>query len=150
MSLTPEEAIDEIMALFKAGWDAGSVTITAVTISEPPFVDWPDVAGDVPPSEGPWARIRAEHTDGSQRTLAPAGSRKFERLGLVTVQVFAPAGRGSTLGLQLGNIALNCFEGVTTAGGIWFRNAALKGPLPRKDQYAQVNVTADFVYDVHK
>lgn len=143
-----EQATDAILAAFKAEWDANAPAVNGGVIPE---VEWPliryDEAKD--PRDGAWARIVVRHTSGDQRSLGETGGRKFERAGLVSVQVFTPvAQRGSTLGQRLGKVALDAFEGRDIAG-VFFRRAALREAGPQAN-WDQVNVTAEFTYDVLK
>lgn len=149
---TPEEARDYILDKFKAAWDANAGQFNGGTV---PDVEWPNVPiseddkGHMSKGNKPWARVRVQHNSGEQRTLAEKPNRRFTRRGLVTVQVFAPAGkRGLVTGDRLGNVALDAFEGEET-GDVWFRNAVLR-EVGVDGAWYQVNVVAEFEYDATK
>jgi hypothetical protein len=143
MSHTLEEAKDLMLARFKEQWDAD----TTAAVGEVPPVEWPNVrSGSFPPKDGYWARITIAHNGGGQSTLGGIGYRKFERTGLVLVQVFAPAGaQGVTPVDQLGKIARDAFEG-KKAGEVWFRNVRLSEVPPDGGPWVQNNVVAEFSY----
>lgn len=143
-----EQASDLILATFRDAWDANA---PAVTGGEVPEVEWPGVTYPDPKSREPkpWARIVVRHTSGDQRSFGEDGNRRFDRQGIVSVQVFTPvAERGLTLGQRLGKVALDAFEG-RGIDGVYFRRAALR-EAGQTAHWDQVNITAEFTYDVLK
>lgn len=147
MSLpTFTEARDEILGLLKTAWDAGTPALNSGQVVR---MEWPGVVQPTaPPADAPYARPAIRHGRGAQRTLGTVGNRRFTRIGLVTVQVFAPISRGGGLSLaeSLGIIARDAFEGVGTASGIWFRNVRIQ-EIGADDIWQQFNVIAEFEYD---
>jgi hypothetical protein len=140
MSLTRIEAIDEIFALFKAAWD---------TTGYGDRVKYDNVASKSVPPEGtnPWARVVLRHGASSQATLAnEAGRRRFRRTGVLTIQIFILPGIGLTGDADLPTIVRNAFEGVTSSGGIIFRDVAIN-EIGSDGDYFQTNVVAFFEYD---
>lgn len=140
MSLTRKEAIDEIGALFKAAWD---------TTGYGTRVKYDNVGTtSVPPADQvPWARVSLRHVTSRQASLAGAnGTRRFRRTGVLTVQVFEPPGRGLSGGTDLAKIVQDAFEGITSPGGVIFRDVAINEVGPDGDFY-QTNVVAFFEYD---
>jgi hypothetical protein len=145
---TNEDARDYILAKFKTAWDANAAAVNGGTVPE---VEWPNIPTSRPLSEGnePWARIVVKHTLGSQRSLGEKPNRRFQRDGIVLVQVFVPAAkRGLVTGDRLGNVALDAFEG-EESGDVWFRDAVL-AEIGVDGNWYQFNVTATFEYDVVK
>ena len=145
-----ETATDAVLTLFKEHWD---LTIEDVTPGYTPKIEWPNVREEETKASSEtdkaWARIIVRHTSGGQRTLGEDKCRRFERRGLVSVQLFAPvAQRGLTLAHRLGKVASDAFEG-KEADGVWFRDVVLREVGPDAHWY-QVNVTAEFVYEVVK
>lgn len=143
-----EQAADVVLGTFRAAWIASAPGVNG---GELPDVEWPGIKYPDPKSREPkaWARIVCRHTQASQRSLGPEGQRKFDREGIVSVQVFTPVGeRGLTLGQRLGKVALDAFEG-RDIDGVFFRRAALREAGPDA-HWDQVNVTAEFTYDVVK
>ncbi len=145
-SLDHDAAANAIQARFKIQWDADSA---AVAGSIPP-VEWDNLEPLIPPS-APWARVNVEHNLGNQASMGETGNRLFDRLGLVTVQIFIVRGQGVTLARQLGNIAVNAFEGKTAGPDqeIWFRNVRFNEIGP-SDKWFQANVIAEFEYSTLK
>lgn len=145
--MTPTEAYDAILRPFGKAWREETPALNG---GEEPAVDWPNVIREGPPlydGNEPWARVTVRHTEGEQHSLGQKGGRIFERKGVITVQVFVPAGkRGLELAGLLGTVALNAFEGVKTPEGVVFHRVTYKDVGPDGAWY-QVNVTAAFEYD---
>lgn len=140
-----ETSRNEIQALFNVAWLANAGTVVGGTV--PPIL-WDGLdAGSPPPVTAPHARFFCRHTDGKQGSLGGIGARQFDRMGLVTVQVFVPLtiSRALLLSGNLAKIARDAYEGVGTASGIWFRNVKLREIGPDRGLY-QTNVTAEFEY----
>jgi hypothetical protein len=145
MSLTLQEASDEIQGLF---WDAWRALAPAANGGDLPAVQWPGVEDEPTPADKPFARFTMRHNTTRGQTLAPPGSRRFTRPGVLTVQVFAPtaAGGGLSLAQSLAIIARNAYEGVGTSSGIWFRNSRVQY-IGVSGAWHQMNVTHEFEYD---
>lgn len=145
MSLTITEARDEILALLKAAWDAGSPS-QGLTLMYPDVkISKPEAASN---GEAPaWARAQVQHASGSQATLANhEGQSRFRRSGIVTVQIFTPFGTGLVLADQLATIVKNAFEGVQTPSGVIFRDVT-PNEIGEDGPWFNVNVLAQFEYD---
>jgi hypothetical protein len=140
MTATIAQAIDEIHGIFKTAWDADSSSQNVPVL-------YSDVS-DEPPVSGAWARITISHSSSFQATLSSdSGTRRYRRVGTVTVEVYTPTGGGRVLSTTLSTIAKNAFEGVTTAPGqVIFRNARLIEVGQEGNKY-HVNILADFEYD---
>jgi len=147
MTSTPT-ARDEMLALFRVAWEANSPALNGGTA---PRIYWQrnEVAeADKPQSDEAWARVTVQHNEAGQRTLGQTGNRRFDRVGVITVQVFTSQKEdpdGSVLE-ALGIIARDAFEGNTTSSDVWFRNVRLQETDP-DDPWWQLNVLADFSYD---
>lgn len=136
MSLTLTQARDEMMAVFHAAWD---------TTGHDVF--YTDQGGPGPSDRDPWARVLVQHNIGFEASLRGAEqTRKYRREGLITVQLFTPAGDSLSSADTLGKLILDAFEGKKTPGGAWFRNARYNEVGPDGDFY-QCNVLVDFEYD---
>ncbi len=138
MSLTRTQARDEILALFKASWEAQPAPI--------PTVLYDDKAPAPTSGDKAWARVSVLHNDGDQQTLGEVGNRRFNRLGIVIVQVFTPFGSGLVSADTIVPVAVNAFEGNKTPGGVWFRHVYSRD-IGKTGQWHQTNVFADFEYD---
>lgn len=136
MSATFEIANGEILTLFKTAWD----TTGHIALYE-------NIAGDPPSTPIPWARISLRHRTGGQTAISGAdGKRRYDREGVVTVQIFIPNGKGLSQGYSLGKIVVDAFEGKATPSQIWFRDVINKEIGP-DGEWFQFNVTAEFMYD---
>jgi len=139
MTATFAEANNEILATFKAAWDATGYPVAYENVKS---------AADVPPATAtPWARVNVRHTFGTQATLANvSGVRRWRRDGLVNVQIFIPLGEGLSEGYSLAKIVVDAFEGVATTSAVWFRNVRVN-EIGSDGEWYQVSVLVDFTYD---
>jgi hypothetical protein len=141
-------AKNEMFSAFKVAWDANTPGVTPD--GSVPYVYWDGVPDDTPPPpDAPYARIRIRHGPSEQASLAGAvGSRRFERFGTITVQVFTPlsATDPPTLGENLAAIARAAYEGQSTASQVWFRNVRAN-EIGEDGPWYQWNVVAEFRYD---
>jgi len=137
------QARDEMLAKFLEAWLANEVSAALPVI-------YGDVVGDIPNS-GAWARISVRHNIGGAATLGgEVGNRRFRHEGLVMVQVFTEHGKGQVDSDTLAEIAKDAFEGeVTSPGRVIFRNVRIN-EVGLDGQWFQVNVFAEFEYDVIK
>jgi len=136
MSLTYQQARDEIFDLFKAAWD---------TTGYPAHYE--EVKKQRSQNEEPWSVVTLNHASGFQATLSGAdGSRTFARLGFLTVQIFTPNGKGLQDAYDLAKVVSDAFEGISTPGGVWFRNVRLN-EVGRDGEFFQLNVIVEFRYD---
>ena len=126
MSLpTFETARNEICKLFNDFWAANTPAITTTA----PKILWQGLENidGTPPVDAPYCRFSMQHTDGRQTSLGPANGRRFERVGLILLSVYAPlSGKGIETSRRLGMVANAAFEGVGTASGIWFYDVSLR------------------------
>lgn len=146
MSATYEEATDKIKQLFWFRWRALTPALNGGDVIP---VRW-DAKDEVkaPVVTKPFARHSLKHGTSRQMTFGPPGQRRFERPGVVTVQVFIPQTNteGLTLAEKCAIIARDAYEGVGTPEGIWFRNARIQEVGP-DGTWLQYNMTSDFLYD---
>ena len=147
MSVTTTTARDEISARFYDDWRSKSHLACGGTV---PKVLWQALESDsdTPRTDSPWARVTISHNAAPQRTFGAAGERRFERLGIVTIQIFVPTSieQGMTLSETLAVIARDAYEGQSTPSGVWFRNATIREVGPDGPWY-QTNVVAEFIYE---
>ena len=137
MSLTFEQANDEILAVFQAVWQP----LGHVAVYENVKGSKPGGASDV------WARVTVRHSTASQVSLANrSGVRRYQRLGVLGIQVFVPLGEGLSEAYTLSKTVADAFEGTATPGAVWFSNVRLNEIGP-SGEWFQFNVLADFEYD---
>jgi len=140
MSLTRREAITEILALFKTVWD---------TTGHGARVKYDNVGkSSLPPSgTDPWARVALRHTTAGQASLSGSlGTQRFERKGVLAIQIFEPSGKGLSGATDLPKIVQDAYEGVRTANGVWFRDVVVN-EIGVSGDFFQTNVVALFEYD---
>ncbi len=136
MAATFKEATDEILALFKAAWDPTQL----------PAV-YENVGDDIPTTRTAWARPVLRFGLGGQASLSNGtGQTRFERNGILTVQIFIPNGDGLDLGWSLGKIVADAYEGVATASHVWFREGQLL-PIGPDGKWFQFNFMTLFTFD---
>lgn len=136
MSATFDVANDEILAFFDAAWTGTGLLAL-----------YENVHGDKPTAQEAWARVSLRNAPRGQTSLTGAnGTNRFDRTGILTVQIFIPNGQGLSQGYNLGKIVIDAFEGKTTASQVWFRNAGIT-PIGPSDEWFQLNVTVEFSYD---
>ena len=66
-----------------------------------------------PPVDAPWVRLVVRHVASQQTSLGGLGNRKFDREGLVLIQVFGRLDRGTKEVDDLVEKALAIYEGKT-------------------------------------
>lgn len=136
MTLSYQEARDEILDVFKTAWD---------TTGYP--VHYEDFRKQRSEDEESWATVTMKHSSGFQSTLSGiAGSKTFSRLGFLAIQIFTPSGKGLQEAYDLAKVVSDAFEGASTSGGVWFRNVRLN-EVGRDGEFFQLNVVVEFRYD---
>lgn len=130
------QAKDAILTVFKTVWDAYPGTPAAV---------YPDIPGGPPPVDKLWARATVQHSTGAQTSLASdVGTRRFTAKGFLWVQVFAPAGDGSTGALTAAQAIVNAYRVARLV--VLFRNVELVD-MGGDGAFSRVDVKANFEYD---
>lgn len=142
-------AVDEMSALFKNAWNAGTTMIAGYV----PEVRW--LGNEIavkPPSGKYWARFSTQNLTEEQATLSNCveapGSKHYTSSGLVFIQLFAPKSvNGSFTVLRLlAILARSAFRGKTTPGKVWFRNVRINEISPENEFY-RINVVAEYEFD---
>lgn len=104
-----------------------------------------------PPEAGDgvkWVRLSVRFTDGAQGSLGRANNRRFDKVGLLFIQVFTPAGRATNDNDDLAEDSLNLFEG-ETLGDLWFNNGSIK-TIGSDDEWYQQNVVLELSFSAIK
>jgi hypothetical protein len=134
MSLTYEEAVDDISAMMLAAWTPTDNSLY-----------WEDVQKERDKSNNPWAVFVIRHATGSQKTLGGTGKRMFERTGTAIASIFTPTGNGLSDSYILAKVVANAYEGKSSDNGVWFKNVRIQ-EVPSEGQFRQLNVLMDFEY----
>lgn len=147
MSLTREQARDEILTVLKTAWDAG-VESAGVPIYYQNTEGDPantQITGTTDPSS--WARATLLHNIRRQGALSAAtGHILYEIEGILTIQLFTPHGDGLLKSDKLSKIVEDAFDGVKTPSGVWFKNVRSNEVGP-SGAWFQTNVVVEFNYD---
>ena len=149
MSLTYDQAVDEMFALFRTAWNAN----TAAIVGTVPEVRWQGVESKVVPIvDGYWCRISTQNLGEKQTTfksaIAQDTNRRYTSKGLLFVQIFCPMSDSDSMskGRQLGEVAKKAFRGKATPAAVWFRNARVNDLPPEDDMY-RFNMVVEYEYD---
>jgi len=130
------DARDFMFGVFKAAWDT--------TGGLPAAYD--DLPASKPDGQSPWARVSIVHATGGQASLSNEfGVRRWDRTGVLSVQVFAPTGDGIKTCYTLATLVANAFES-SQGSDVWFRNVRLN-EAGVDGAFYQINMLADFSYD---
>lgn len=136
-------ARDAVLAHWKTNWDVAGIVYASLPVM------YDDVKTDRP-TDGGFLRLNLHHTGGDQRTMGSEGNRKFERLGMLTIQVFTAIGDGQTKSDLIVDIIKNIFEGrKSSVSGIWFRAVTWKR-VGVSAGFWQTNIFVNFEYETLK
>lgn len=70
----------------------------------------------IPPEDTPWVRLSVRNITGEQETLGPIGLRKYDRRGIIAMQIFVLADTGLAQADALSKTAQDIFEGISFLG----------------------------------
>lgn len=143
MNLTRQNANREMFGVIKTAWDTtgfGSrVKYQNVGTTSTP-----------PDGTGPWIRVFVRENRGVQITMARPGNRVFLREGNITVEVFESLGGGLVnTTTDYSDTIRDAMEGVTTDGGVRFRDVSIV-PIGPNGDFFQTNVVSRFEYEERK
>jgi hypothetical protein len=131
----PNDARQTVYSTFKTGWEAAYPAVPYVFDNETKDTKGLDE----------WVRVIVRHTSGGQDSLGAVGNRRYERRGLVLIQLYAAVNRGLLRLDELANTALGLFEG-KTIDQVFFYDARPQ-EAPKEGQWARLNVIVEFTYD---
>ena len=100
----------------------------------------------VPPDSTPWARMVVRHAAATQSTLGPDGSRQFDRIGSLIIQIFTPSPGNTRQSSELIQTIVNGFEGERIVGTSICFNDIIPREIGPDDKWYQVNIEAEFIY----
>ena len=129
---TANEARVDIYNRFNTLW----ANATPVTFDNEKF--------NPPANEAPWARLSIRNISAAQETLGKVGNRKYERKGLISIQIFTKTNSGVSAADTFSEAAKNIFEG-TSFNNVIANNAVIK-EIGVSDGYYQHLVQIDFFY----
>jgi hypothetical protein len=92
-----------------------------------------------------WVRFNILHSAGYQATMGSPSSNRFERQGIITIQVFTKQGENSVPAITLANEILKLYEGVENSGILYY-DAFVKEIGDDGRGWYQINVLTGFKY----
>jgi hypothetical protein len=138
-SLTYEQAQDEILALFKEGWDTTTYKVYYEQVWNDRFEAEVTEAGE------PFAQTYLNINGGRQVGFGGPQNR-YARTGSLTVFIYTPSGNGLSQSLALAKVVGDCFEGKTSPGGVWFRSVNIQN-MGRDGAFHGNSVSVFFTFD---
>ena len=107
---------------------------------------YPDTAAQVSNGDRPWIRATMAHGQPGKGSLAGAfGTRRRERSGVCTIQIFVPAGDKRFTSYKLAEEIVQAYEDSRT--DVWFRKAYVNEVPGNTGGFSQTNVIVNFEYD---
>jgi len=103
-----------------------------------------DDAQDVP--EETFVRFNVQHNEGFQSTMGAPGNNRFQRRGLVIVQIFQKQGDFAIDAREKAENALALFAGVTNSD-IYYYDGYIREVGNDGRGWYQINVVTSFRYD---
>lgn len=101
----------------------------------------------IPTGDSPWAKVTIRHEDGATTSLTGAhGVRRYEAVGYIIVQLFAPSGDANTKLYELADMLVSAFTKLTPHDCITYSRQRFQ-EKPGATGMAQVNFFTDFSYE---
>lgn len=132
MNLDQAEA--EIRDFFADGWASATE------------IAWPDMEFNIP-DDATWVRFNCQENGGRQVAMGDPGNNRFRRFGIVTIQVFQPAGTASQDARTKAAAARDIFTGNQTSNGVVFYDVSAQQVGNDGNGFYQINIFAPFWYD---
>jgi len=98
------------------------------------------------PDSDPWVRFNILHNDGLQATIGSPGNNRFDRFGVITVQIFVRQGDYGIKARELATKALKLYEGVQD-NDIIYSNAFVREVGNDGRGWQQINALINFRYE---
>lgn len=133
------EARDDILGHFKSKWDLVPAPVP-LAIYDNSVLPPPDTTKE-------WIRVNLIFGNLSQQTMQIVGNRRFNRVGILTIQLFtlfARAGQGDRADVLV-QACIDALEGHETPGGVEFTTLT-DSDIGKSGAWWQTNITARFVY----
>ena len=100
---------------------------------------------EAPETPEKWTRIAVRFSSGNQSSLGQDGNRKFEKRGLVFIQVFTPSGEGTDNNDSLAKLILDLMDG-ERLDNLWLFNGRIN-TIGNDGAYFQQNIILDFTFE---
>lgn len=131
--MTFDEARDEVLDVFRRAWSPRAAV----------YEDTP--AAKVPDTNTLWARATLRHVGGGQGSLTGGlGTVRWQRSGLIWIQLFAPIADGRVAGYDAAQELVNAYQ--SARGAVWYRRAHMvEGG--QDGAFQRFDVKVDFEYE---
>ena len=124
------EAVNAITKRFIVEWDNTTP------------IAYDNVSYDSEGSDASWVRLSITPIKNSQHTIGTKRTRKFERTGIVNIQVFILEGTNTLEAITLADKALNIYEGEQFEGVVCEVGDVVV--IGRSGKWYQTNVAIDY------
>ena len=143
MSITYEEAKDEMFSTFLTHWQANVLNV----LNYSPEVRWRNLEVSAPPDTTKhYVRVAQQTKNEEQISLPNSNGKKlYESTGFLTIQMYfskATLADGDDESLPV--IAKESFRSAASSD-VWYRNSRIK-ELPPEEDYYRVDVITDYTY----
>lgn len=134
MSLKYKQAIAAMYAYFAANKPSGVAVI---------------YGGDdptAPPDNAPWIRFNVQHNDGFQASMGSPNANRFERRGILTIQIFQPENQYGLVAQGHADTIHTLYSGLEDSGIHYFDTFVREAGNDGFGWY-QINVVTTFKYE---
>lgn len=141
MSLTYDQAYDEILTIFKEGWD---------TTGHIAFYE--DVEAARLKTNAPYAKVEVNFGESRQTGFGgdtTGVGKLFTRRGDFRCYLFTLAGKGLSESLPLVKVVVDSFEGKHSPGGVWFKTVNTED-IGRSGAFRVTDIAVFFEFDERK
>ena len=139
-----DQAYAEILQFFMTNYNLIPVN-PALGLDPLPDLVLDNNPESLPDTKLSWLRVTLRPGSGVQQTLGNVGSRKFERIGTLWIQIFTPLNMGMKASNYLAD-GLGFLEGGKTPQGITFTAVSPPSNIGNDGAWNQANVSADYSY----
>lgn len=134
-SLTLTEAQDEMLTMFKNGWDGTELSA---------FYD--EVSADRANDLSAFVKVYWNVEESKQVGFGGVGNRMFRRNGTLRFELHTLAEKGLSESNSLVTVILNSFEGKHSPGGVWFSSTNV-ADMGRNGTFHVVDIAVFFSFD---
>jgi hypothetical protein len=92
-----------------------------------------------------WCRFNILHSTGYQASMGSPTANRFERQGIITIQIFIPQGDNTVTATDFATTILKLYEGVENSGVLYYNAYAKEVGNDGRGWY-QINVLTEFKY----
>ncbi len=105
-----------------------------------------DADRDAPTGTTPYCRMTLKHNTGKASLADESMRRRYDRRGVLMIQVFTKFGDGFALADAFVNLLADATEGQRTPNGVVFHRVQ-RLEVGKSGKWSQMNFTAEFQYD---